>query len=73
MLRKQEQYSEHSSLYLVLNAGAQYIQMIAGTLDTCSTYRKAEISAAMAQLIDLVTEATAENSEPKLQTKRKNS
>ena len=72
MSRKPEAYSDHNSLSLVLNAAAQYIQTIAGTLDTCSTYRKAEISTATVQLIDLVTAAMVENSEQNLQTKRKN-
>ncbi len=68
MLRKPGQYSEASFLYLALSAVAQYIQTIAGTLDTCSHLAKAEISTVMAQLIDRVTEALAENLEPKQPT-----
>lgn len=65
MPRKPEQFSEASSLYLVLSAAAQYIQTIAGTLDTCSPLAKAEIYKRTAQLIGAVTEAQVESLELK--------
>lgn len=73
MPRKQGQYSEASFRYLASNAASLFTQIANGTSGTYSPYLKAEISELMEQLIDLVTEATAENSEQKLQTKRKNS
>jgi hypothetical protein len=72
MLRKHEAYSEASYRFHALSVAAQSTLKTPGTSDTYSHYPKAEISTATAQLIDPVTEATAENSEQKLQTKRKN-
>lgn len=73
MSEKQEQSLEASSLSLVLNAAAQYIQTTAGTLDTCSHYQKVEILAATVRLIELVTEATVGNWELRLRTNDENS
>jgi hypothetical protein len=72
MSRKPEAYSGHNSHFRALSAAAQSTLKTPGTSDTYSHYPKAEISTATVQLIDHVTEATAENSEQNLQTKRKN-
>jgi hypothetical protein len=73
MLRKPAALSEASFRYLASNVAALFTQITNGTSGTYSHSQKAEILELMEQLIEVVTAAQEENSEPKPQTKRKNS
>ena len=63
MLRKPEALSAPNSLYLALSAGAQCIQMIAGTWDTCSHSQKVEMLELMEQVTGSVTALLVANLE----------